>query len=226
MAEFTDADVKREIDRMVRFIQEEAKEKVNEIMVKAEEEFSIDKGRIVQQERLKMIAAFERKEKQVETDKKIQHSNALNQARLRLLRVQEDLLEKISKDTQSRLAAVTQDKAKYEGILRDLLVEGLLVMLEENVEVSTRKADADLIKKLFPAAIQEVKAKAKIDVRITFVDSPLADSSQGGVELCAQNGKIRVVNTLERRLSMVFDQMLPVIRYQLFGPSTSRVYFD
>lgn len=56
---------------MVSFIEQEAAEKANEILVKAEEEFNIEKGRIVQQEKLKVMSLYEKKEKQVETQRKM-----------------------------------------------------------------------------------------------------------------------------------------------------------
>ena len=39
--------------------------------LQAEEEFNIEKGRLVQQERLKIMNFFEKKEKQVELQKKM-----------------------------------------------------------------------------------------------------------------------------------------------------------
>lgn len=56
---------------MVSFIEQEAAEKANEILVKAEEEFNIEKGRIVQQEKLKIMQNYEKKEKQVDTQRKM-----------------------------------------------------------------------------------------------------------------------------------------------------------
>ena len=56
---------------MVKFIQQEAHEKANEILAKAQEEFSIEKGTQVQQEKLKIIATYERKLKQVEVQRKM-----------------------------------------------------------------------------------------------------------------------------------------------------------
>lgn len=67
---------------MVTFIEGEAKDKVDEILVKvnwhmwfltleAEEDFNIEKGRLVQQEKLKIAQQFERKEKQVEVERKM-----------------------------------------------------------------------------------------------------------------------------------------------------------
>ena len=75
----SDADVQKQIKHMMGFIEQEANEKAEEIDAKAEEEFNIEKGRLVQQQRLKIMEYYERKEKQVELQKKIQSSNMLNQ---------------------------------------------------------------------------------------------------------------------------------------------------
>jgi V-type H+-transporting ATPase subunit E len=48
----------------------------------------------------------------------------------------------------------------------------------------------------------------------------------GGVELYAMNGKIKVSNTIEARLSMIFNQILPEIREKLFGANQNRKYHD
>lgn len=56
---------------MMAFIEQEANEKAEEIDAKAEEEFNIEKGRLVQQQRLKIMEYYERKEKQVELLKKM-----------------------------------------------------------------------------------------------------------------------------------------------------------
>lgn len=56
---------------MMAFIEQEANEKAEEIDAKAEEEFNIEKGRLVQQQRIKIMEYYERKEKQVELQKKM-----------------------------------------------------------------------------------------------------------------------------------------------------------
>lgn len=56
---------------MVAFIENEAKEKADEIETKADEEFNIEKVRLVQQEKKKVTTLYERKEKQVEIQKKM-----------------------------------------------------------------------------------------------------------------------------------------------------------
>lgn len=56
---------------MMAFIEQEANEKAEEIDAKAEEEFNLEKGRLVQHQRLKIMEYFERKEKSVELQKKM-----------------------------------------------------------------------------------------------------------------------------------------------------------
>lgn len=56
---------------MMAFIEQEAQEKAEEIETKAEEEFEIEKGKLVNEQRMKIIDFFEKKEKQVEIQRKM-----------------------------------------------------------------------------------------------------------------------------------------------------------
>ncbi|EPQ10712.1 V-type proton ATPase subunit E 1 [Myotis brandtii] len=67
----SDADVQKQIKHMMAFIEQEANEKAEEIDAKAEEEFNIEKGRLVQTQRLKIMEYYEKKEKQIEQQKKM-----------------------------------------------------------------------------------------------------------------------------------------------------------
>ena len=56
---------------MMAFIEQEANEKAEEIDAKAEEEFNLEKGRLVQEQRLKIMEFYEKKEKQVELQRRM-----------------------------------------------------------------------------------------------------------------------------------------------------------
>lgn len=56
---------------MVAFIMQEAGEKCREIQVKADEEFNIEKAKLVQQETLAVEQLFERKIKQAEVRRRM-----------------------------------------------------------------------------------------------------------------------------------------------------------
>ena len=63
--DFVDKFFSPQIKHMMAFIEQEANEKAEEIDAKAEEEFNIEKGRLVQTQRLKIMEHYDKKEKQV-----------------------------------------------------------------------------------------------------------------------------------------------------------------
>jgi V-type H+-transporting ATPase subunit E len=91
----SDNDVQKQLRHMMAFIEQEANEKAEEIDAKAEEEFNMEKGRLVQQQRTKIMEFYEKKEKQVELQRKIQRSNMQNQGRLKCLKAREDHLRAV-----------------------------------------------------------------------------------------------------------------------------------
>lgn len=59
------------IKQMINFIESEAQEKANEIKVQANEEFAIEKQNLVEAAKKKIREEYEKKEKQVEVEKKM-----------------------------------------------------------------------------------------------------------------------------------------------------------
>lgn len=223
----SDADVQKQIKHMMAFIEQEANEKAEEIDAKAEEEFNIEKGRLVQTQRLKIMEHYEKKEKQIDQQKKIQMSNLMNQARLKVLRAREDLVQELLSEGRRRQAEVTKNQARYQALLDGLLLQGLYQLLEPVVIIRCRKVDVAMVK----AAVQTVLptyrdvTKKDLDARVDeTVFLPLEVS--GGVEVYSQDGKIKCSNTLESRLELMAQQMLPEIRVSLFGPNPNRKFLD
>jgi len=223
----SDSDVQKQIKQMMGFIEQEANEKVEEIDAKAEEEFNIEKGRLVQQQRLKIMEFYERKEKQVELQKKIQSSNLLNQARLKILQAQQQHIQNLLNDARSRLAHASADSDNYGRVLRDLVVQALFQIMEPQVNIRCREADVVLVESILPEAVAKyTEAMHKPCVVTLSKDSFLPANACGGVELSAFHGRIRVNNTLESRLELMAGQMMPEIRTELFGANKNRMFFD
>jgi len=223
----SDADVAKQIKHMMAFIEQEANEKAEEIDAKAEEEFNIEKGRLVQQQRIKIMEYYERKEKQVELQKKIQQSNMLNAARLRVLKAREDHVASVLEESKRRLAELTKDRNIYKKLLHSLVTQGLLQLLEMNVLIRCRQADLSIVEEVIGTANEQYKEKTGRDCNIK-VDQEvfLNPNICGGVELVAQKGKIKISNTLESRLDMIAKQMVPEIRTSLFGRNVNRRFTD
>ncbi|XP_040201269.1 V-type proton ATPase subunit E 1 [Rana temporaria] len=223
----SDADVQKQIKHMMAFIEQEANEKAEEIDAKAEEEFNIEKGRLVQTQRLKIMEYYEKKEKQIEQQKKIQMSNLLNQARLKVLKARDDLISDLLHEAKQRLARVVKDPARYQSLLDGLVLQGLYQLLESKVVIRCRKEDMPLIRNSVQKNIPIYKAATKRDVEVVIdQDGCLAPEIAGGIELYNADGKIKVVNTLESRLDLIAQQMMPEIRIALFGVNPNRKFLD
>lgn len=223
----SDADVQKQIKHMIAFIDQEANEKAEEVDAKAEEEFNIEKGRLVHQQRVKIMEYYERKEKQVDLQKKIQNSNLLNQSRLRVLRSREDHIKTILDEARQRVGDITRDKQRYRVVLQGLISQGLFQMLEPAVSIRCRQQDLDLIKEAINGAIAQYKDAVKKDVRVS-IDSEnfLSSETAGGVELLTPNNKTRIINTLESRIELISQQMLPELREILYGKNPNRRFTD
>jgi len=223
----SDADVQKQIKHMMAFIEQEANEKAEEIDAKAEEEFNIEKGRLVQQQRLKIMEYYEKKEKQVELQKKIQSSNMLNQARLKVLKVREDHVRNVLEEARRRLGEVTKNPAVYKEVLQKLIVQALYQTMEPDVILRIRRGDTALVEEVLPAVVEQYKANIGTSVKFSIdTNNYLPEDTCGGVELIALNGRVSVPNTLESRLKLISQQLVPEIRNALFGRNVNRKFTD
>ncbi|XP_053741025.1 V-type proton ATPase subunit E 1a [Synchiropus splendidus] len=223
----TDADVQKQIKHMMAFIEQEASEKVEEIDARAEEEFNIEKGRLVQTQRVKIIEHYEKKEKQIDQLKKIKMSNLMNQARLKVLKARDDMITDLLTEARQRLAHIAQDPDRYSRLLEGLVLQGFYQLLEPKVIVRCRKEDVDMVQAAITKSIQVYMktVKSNIDVRIDQ-EHFLSSNICGGVEVYNENRKIKVSNTLENRMELIAHQMMPEIRVSLFGANPNRKFTD
>ncbi|KAM7396386.1 hypothetical protein PAMP_019430 [Pampus punctatissimus] len=162
----TDADVQKQIKHMMAFIEQEANEKVEEIDAKAEEEFNIEKGRLVQTQRVKIMEYYEKKEKQIEQHKKIQMSNLMNQARLKVLKVREDMITDLLNVARQRLVEIVLDPARYSTLLEGLLLQGFYRLLEPKVTVRCRQQDVEMVQAAVNKNIPIYKEAVKSNIVI------------------------------------------------------------
>lgn len=172
----------------------------------------------MQQEKLKLSQQFEKRRKQIETRKKIAFSHALNHARLETLKARDDLVHRVQDEAQVALVALSKDTSKYRTLLKNLVQQALYTLLEKDVLVRCRAADADLVKSVVPEAIKVFTEASKIPVKFEIdASNPLLPESAGGVIITSRDGKTSVTNTLESRLHLVFQKMAPAIREKLFN---------
>uniref|UniRef100_A0A4X1W620 V-type proton ATPase subunit E 1 n=1 Tax=Sus scrofa TaxID=9823 RepID=A0A4X1W620_PIG len=185
----SNAHVQKQIKHMMAFIEQEANEKAEEIDVKAEEEFNIEKSRLVQTQRLEIMEYYEKKEKQIEQQKEIQMSNLMNQARLKVLRASSDLVTDLLNEAKQRLMS-------SDGVV----LQALYQLLKPQRFLRCRKQDFPLVKAAVQEAIPVYKIATKRDVAVqTDREAYLPEEVAGRVEICNGDRKIKVSNTLENR---------------------------
>ncbi|KNE65647.1 hypothetical protein AMAG_09629 [Allomyces macrogynus ATCC 38327] len=225
----TDAEVSKEMEKMacVAFIKQEALEKAKEIKIKADEEFNIEKAKLVRQETATIDALFQKKMKQAEVQRKIAASNYSNKAKVRVLQLRHDLLGHVHTDTRAQLRSLVERHDEYKPLVEDLLVQGLLDLLEPEAVVLCLARDVELVESVLDAAAHRFQEMAQARVKVTVDKSnPLPESEIGGVIVTSANGRIKVLNSLEARLQIACEKLLPDIRVKLYGAPPNRRFFD
>ncbi|KII63402.1 V-type proton ATPase subunit E 1 [Thelohanellus kitauei] len=221
----SEEEVKNQMERLLRFIEQEANEKVQEIEAKAEEEFNIEKGKLVQSERLRIFEFYEKKEKQLTLLKKITQSQCLNASRIEVLKAQDDLISDVLKEAKNELFAFAETD-QYHKLLSDVCLQSLLQIIEASVVVTCREKDVNLLIKLLPDIKASFEKMVGFAVDIQIDNRYLPDDSAGGVEVYTPDGRIRVNNTLDKILEHVSRQITPVLRVILFGENKNRRFKD
>mmetsp|Transcript_8489 Transcript_8489/g.10894 ORF Transcript_8489/g.10894 Transcript_8489/m.10894 type:complete len:223 (+) Transcript_8489:160-828(+) len=214
-----------QIRQMVNFILQEAHEKANEIRVKTEHDFNLEKQTLVHDAKLSVQDEFTKKMKDREIQERISRSAEIGACNVKKMEIRDKLLQTLMADAGAKAALVTQG-SNYPDLLQKLIVQGLIKIEEESVEIFCRGADVPAVKKVLPAAVKEyvsliekatggivLKPKVNLNADRAF---DLGEDTYGGVILTACDGKIVCDNTLKSRLSLVYEELLPSIRAILF----------
>ena len=173
----SDSQVDTELRKMTAFIRQEALEKAREIHLKADEEFSIEKSKLVRQETQRIDAEYEKKHKQAGMSQQITASTLANRQRLRILASKQELLDGLFEQAGKKLAETVGSangnggkKGKknggaggvdYESVLKGLVLEGLYALVETKISIRCRKKDTEVVKKAIEAAKKEYSENLK-----------------------------------------------------------------
>lgn len=161
---------------MTAFINQEAREKAREIEIKADEEFAIEKSKLVRQETDAIDAAYAKKFKQATMSQQITRSTVANKTRLKVLAARQELLDDIFETAESKLADAAQDKKKYGETLKNLILEGFYALDEPELVVRAREADYGLVRTAVEKAVAEFKDKLGHETSATIdEENPVAE---------------------------------------------------
>ncbi|KAI0143770.1 ATPase, V1/A1 complex, subunit E [Xylariaceae sp. FL1272] len=223
----SDDQVGSELRKMTAFIKQEALEKAREIEIKANEEFSIEKSKLVRQETDAIDATYAKKFKQASMTQQITRSTVANKTRLRVLGARQELLDDIFEQAGKKLSEAAKDKKKYGEVLKGLLLEGMYALSEPEVVVRLRKADKSVVESAAKEAEKEYEKETGKSAKVKLDEEDyLPEEGAGGVTIVGGKGKIEINNTFEERLRLLQSSALPAVRKALFGANPNRKFFD
>jgi len=210
---------------MTAFIRQEALEKGREIHLKADEEFAIEKSKLVREEIASIDSQYEKKFKQASMSQQITRSTMANKTRIKVLGARQELLDNLFEDARKKLKDAGSNSD--EEVLKGLILEGMYMLCEKKVSVRCRKADKDKVQTAAKKASEEYKEKMGSESEGVVDEKEwLPEESAGGIFIVGGGGKIELNNTFEERLRMLEADALPSIRNTLFGQNENRKFHD
>merc|ERR1712060_322471 len=125
-----------------------------------------------------------------------------------------------------------KDEKKMKEFLTKLIAQGMLMLLEDEVEVRCRASDDSVVTSCLAAASAEYakaiesqtgakkECKLSLDNKVKLAPAPTStqqwNTCLGGVVLACQKGSITIDNTIDSRLGLVMEQAKPTLRKLLF----------
>jgi len=157
--------------------------------------------------------------------------------RIERMRKVNEYVEALKKETKANMRqTLNDDQDAYKALLKSLLIQGLIKLIEPTVYIRLREADVELFEEIKDEAVSEYREMmvsqvkrfegkdpeelpCNIIVDTKFLES-IEDNEQagclGGFKMFAKKGRIVCSQTLDDRIDLAFGVAVPAIRYKLF----------
>jgi V-type H+-transporting ATPase subunit E len=170
---------------------------------------------------------FTTKMDNLQINQKIATSAKTNETRIKRMACRNDHLELLKGEIKHRIISdLTPTSDLYKKTVKQLIVQGMIRLLEADVEVKVRKSEVDLVQGMLADCEKQYASVMKTETGRDYAtklsvckDKFMTEeegSDYGGVVLMAHGRRIVVSNTLLDRMNLVFEMALPQIRSMLF----------
>jgi len=141
------------------------------------------------------------------------------------MQARQDTILRVKEDCKEALLKRLKDQNVYKALLRQLIVQGLVRLMERDVGVRCKPSDFDAVGSVIDDASKDFTDLIKRETNYDFIcrlyldsNNPLKDTQAhlGGVILSAQQGTILCHNTIDARLDLCYQDSLPDIRRIMF----------
>jgi len=194
-------EINREAEQKIKYLLDEAQKQAEEIKREAE-----DRGKA------KAEWILRKAETQAEIEKQRIVASARLESRKKKLEIQEELIKEVFQELRDRLSSLPDDE--YIDTIKALLLESLRELEADSVVLRSDEKTLALIKE------KSRSIKAYITRNLgRKVEMELGEPihTMGGVLVESADGRIRVDNTFEARISRLESELRARIAKALFG---------
>ena len=139
---------------MIQFIQAHGKERVGEIQAQTESDFVVQKEKLIAAERKRLNDQYQKELKQAEINLKIEKSAEQNKERISRMQKINELVQSLQLSASASLNERLQNNpSEYARLLKDLLIQGLIKLIEPKVVLRCRQSDVDALEGVIDEAV-------------------------------------------------------------------------
>lgn len=227
---------------MIDFIKAHGTERVRDIESQTQTDYVVQKEKLIMSKRKQLFDQFEKDLNIAEINLKIQKSAEQNKARIERMQKINEMVSSLEKAAGQALhRRLSSNPAEYAELLKNLLIQGLIKLIEPRVVLRCRKGDVEALesvieeavstyKQLMLSQVKALEGKDDIPCQVTIdqknflpdynEDNPTG-SCLGGFVIYAKKNRIVCSQTLDDRISMTYQQAIPQMRATLF-PSLAK----
>lgn len=149
----------------------------------------------------------------------------VNHQRIKKMEVRHKFVEQLKEEVKAKLRIIVSDEAENRKLIRTLIVQGLLRMMEKNVSIEAPNQHKSIVSSVLKdcqddfAKIMKSETDKDMGVILKISDYSLEERQKdiiGGVFLRSNDGLIVCDNSLDARVDLIFEHLLPTIRGMLF----------
>ena len=154
------------LQKMIKYIQQETDKKVQMIKKEAAKDADLEKALLINPEKVKIAKKMEKELENYKTSMKIEQSKKMNKLRLEKLKVKIDCVNSVFEEAKNQLALrIKNDPNEYKKVLKDLIIQGFIKLLEDKINIICKKEDLDLVNELVDEAKEEFLDKLKKEAK-------------------------------------------------------------
>ena len=154
------------IEKIIQYIKDETQKKINTKKKETKKEAELEKVIVLKPEKEKIKKKIDKELEDYKTKMKITQSQKMNKLRLEKLKTKIDCVNAVFEEAKAHLAKkIKNNPEEYKKILKDLLIQGFIRLLDDKVNVLCKKEDYELVKSLLDEAKNEFLEKLKKEAK-------------------------------------------------------------